>query len=70
MYGCNCVIDCGSLKIIIIVVLIALLSCHVFIVDMLKEKSLKFEGGRKTYPKLSRGSSGFQRGNQVRIMTH
>jgi hypothetical protein len=65
-HGFNCVIDFGSLNIIIIVVLIALLPCHTSIVDMLKEISHRSEGGRKTYPKLRRGSSGFWRGNQVR----
>lgn len=40
-------------------VLIALLPCHKFIVDMLKKISHMSEGGRKTYLELKRGSSGF-----------
>ena len=58
-------IDCGSLNIIIIVVLIALLPCYASIVDMLKEISHRSEAGQKTYPELGRGTSGFRRRNQV-----
>lgn len=70
MHGFNCVVDYGSLNIIIIVMLIALLSCHAFMVDILKEISCRFEGGRKTYPKLKRGSSRLRRGNRVCMMNH
>ena len=45
MHGCNCVIDCELLNIIIIDVLTALLPCHTFIFDMLKKISHMSEGG-------------------------
>lgn len=48
MHYFNYVIDYGSLNIIIIVVIIALLQSHAFIVDMLKEISHRSEGGQKT----------------------
>lgn len=53
-HGCNYVIDYGSLNIIIIVELIALLPCHAFIIDMLKEISHRLEGDER----LNRNSKG------------
>lgn len=61
-HGFNCVIDFGSLNIIIIVVLIAFLPCHTFIIDMFKEISHRYEGGRKIYLELRRGSQDSEEG--------